>query len=766
MSDVKVKFGAEDVGLEKTLKSIQDELGTLKSKISAGDLSMTELEKTMKRVGQVESLEKRLKGMATEASQTSPKMDALGKDMKQMADKASDAGEKSSLSFGKLAAASAVGGLAVQAGAKVMELAMDAARAVTQKFGEALDLAGRLNDLKARTGETAGNLLVLERAFDNTGVSAEKVGPAINKLQNFMQDAANGGEKQTQAMNALGISMQDLQGKTPTEQLKIFAEKIAAIQDPTLRTATATDVFGEKLGGKLIPLMSNFSGEIDQAKKKLGSMPGVMDESAAAFDAIGDSFNESKAKLVEFAAGLLQVAAPALEKFTAMMSGVDAAGWGQRMGEMVMRIADVLLGAFKSPMPAIDAIGLALNVHIRNMGNLYLNAFVVGGNFLRDFWTSEVPNLITNRLGTSLMLAYANSQKLFVDSILSGIKSFNQDFGSAVSNVITFFGKSFSMVIKLMATDLFRALTDPLGFIGGKITSVLTDSINNGGLTFKSVFSQGIETSLGRLSDGLGKTADGYGRDLNESTGKIGEEWDKITGNLKTSSKDFFGAEPATARLTDKLKELETTGKDFRDQLTGATGEAGGDTKAVKDNLEVGANAMEKAAKEIKAVVSLSQTLAGDLEKFQKEDGIDPGGKLKKKFEEQKEAGRNVQAESTLRKIENNEKEQELRGFGDEKDRRSVKDIAREEGVETFRKSNEEIRQDIINKRNAKNQQAAEDAAGGDAKRRQEEMKPGKQGEKDKEPARQESGLSGILGEIKGLVDSINGKLPLHALGY
>ena len=768
MSDVKVKFGAEDVGLEKTLNSIQAELGTLKSKISAGDLSMTELEKTMKRVGQVESLEKRLKGMATEASQTSPKMEELGKDMQRMAERAKDAGDKGSLSFGKLASASALGGLAVQAGTKVMELAMDAARAVTQKFGEALDLAGRLNDLKARTGETAGNLLILERAFDNTGVSVEKVGPAINKLQNFMQDAANGGEKQTQAMNALGISMQDLQGKTPTEQLKLFAEKIAAIQDPTQRTSMATEVFGEKLGSKLIPLMSNFSGEIDQAREKLGSMPGVMDESAAAFDAIGDSFNESKAKLVEFSAGLLQVAAPALEKFTAMMSGVDAAGWGQRMGEMIMRIADVLLGAFISPMPAIEALGLALNVHIRNAGNLYLNSLITGGNFLREFWSSELPSLLIDRLSSSMMKGFADGLKFFVDRIGEVITGFREYFGKAVEAVGSFFASTFQKIAGFFANDFKNAMSNPIDFLSGKLESSLALATKNNALTFKDEYNNASGSVIDRISKGLGAVSDTYGRDLDQSTGKIGAEWDKITGNLKTSSKDFFGAEPATNRLTDKLKEVEDSGRKFREELTKGTGEAGGDTGTIKNNLEVGANAMEKAAKEIKSVVLLSQTLADDLEKFQKEDGIDPGGKLKKKFEEQKEAGRNVQAESTLRKIENNEREQELRGFGDGKDRRSVKDIAREEGVETFRKSNEEIRQEIIDKRNAKKQQNAEDAGGkdADAKRRQDELKPGKQGEKDKEPAKQESALSGVLGEIKGLVDSINGKLPLHALGY
>jgi CII-binding regulator of phage lambda lysogenization HflD len=767
MSDVKVKFGAEDVGLEKTLNSIQAELGTLKSKISAGDLSMTELEKTMKRVGQVESLEKRLKGMASEASQTSPKMEELGKDMQRMADKAKDAGDKGSLSFGKLAAASAVGGLAVQAGMKVMELAMDAARAVVDKFGEAMDLGGRLSDLSKRTGETAGNVLVLERAFTNAGSSAENVGPAINKLQKFMEAAKDSSSEQSKEMTKLGISMADLEGKTPTQQMQVFADKISGIEDPTTRSATAMKVFG-KSGGELLPILSDFSGELATAKGQLGSLPGIMDNSAKAFDNVSDNLTVMKGKVLDFAAGLLSKAAPALETFTNMLAGVDAAGWGDKTMGMIIRIADVFLGVFKSPMPAIEALGLALYAHIAKMGNLYINSLINGGNFLREFWSSELPSLLISRLSSSMMKGFADGLKFFVDRIGEVITGFREYFGKAVEAIGVFFASTFQKIVGFFANDFKNAMLNPIDFIRGKLESSLAGATKNNALTFKDEYNNASGSVIDRISKGLGAVSDTYGRDLDQSTGKIGQEWDKITGNLKTSSKDFFGAEPATNRLTDKLKEVEDSGRKFREELTKGTGEAGGDTGAIKNNLEVGANAMEKAAKEIKSVVLLSQTLAGDLEKFQKEDGIDPGGKLKKKFEEQKEAGQNKGAEATLRKIENNEREQELRGFGNGKDRRSVKDIAREEGVETFMKSNEEIRQEIIDKRNAKKQQNAEDAGGkdADAKRRQEELKPGKQGEKDKEPAKQESALSGVLGEIKGLVNSINGKLPLHALGY
>ena len=133
------------------------------------------------------------------------------------------------MSFGKIAGAAAVAGAAVKVGMLAIEAATAGARAVVDGFGDAIDLGGKLNDLSSRTGESAGNLLVLQRAFENTGVGADKVGTSVNKLQKFMTEAAAGGADQTATLNALGVSMSDLAGKTPTEQMGVLAGKIASI---------------------------------------------------------------------------------------------------------------------------------------------------------------------------------------------------------------------------------------------------------------------------------------------------------------------------------------------------------------------------------------------------------------------------------------------------------------------------------------------------------------------------------------------------------
>ena len=79
MADVSVTFGATDEGLEKTLKTVRTELSTLEAKVKAGGMSMTELEGTMKRVGQVKSMEKNIKAIGDQSKDTTDKVKTLGK---------------------------------------------------------------------------------------------------------------------------------------------------------------------------------------------------------------------------------------------------------------------------------------------------------------------------------------------------------------------------------------------------------------------------------------------------------------------------------------------------------------------------------------------------------------------------------------------------------------------------------------------------------------------------------------------------------------
>ena len=232
MADVSVEFGAKDVGLEKALQQIQGEMGNLQGKVKSGELSMTELEQTMKRIGQVENMEKRLKAMGDQSGAATPKLDALGKEIKGAGDKSDKMGDQAGIGFGKLAAAVGVGQLAAKAFTAALDAGFAAVRGTIQGFTDALDLGGKLSDLSASTGETAGNLLLLQRAFDNTGVGADKVGPVLSKLSAAINNTDEDSKKAALGFGRMGISLAELQCKSATDQLNHVSQGLQSIKDP------------------------------------------------------------------------------------------------------------------------------------------------------------------------------------------------------------------------------------------------------------------------------------------------------------------------------------------------------------------------------------------------------------------------------------------------------------------------------------------------------------------------------------------------------
>jgi len=351
MADVSVEFGAKDTGLEQTLQRIQGELTDLKSKVTSGELSMTELEQTMKRIGQVENMEKRLKAIGGESAAAAPKVDVLGKDLTEMGDKGEQGAKKVEFSLKNVGLAAGVAAVAAKAATAAIDLAFAGVQKTIQSFGDALDMGGRLSDLSERTGVATDKLLLMERAMNNTGVGADSLGPLINKMQKNLVDAADGSSKAADALTELGIPLSSLQSLTPDDQFRRIGRAIADIEDPAKRAAISMEIFG-KSGGALNQLFSNLDGELANASRELGVMPAIMAELGSRFDGISDKLAVVQGKFVEFAAGILSKVVPAVEAIATGLANIDAASLGQKLADAFVGAGNAMRG-FESAIAAM-----------------------------------------------------------------------------------------------------------------------------------------------------------------------------------------------------------------------------------------------------------------------------------------------------------------------------------------------------------------------------------------------------------------------------
>jgi hypothetical protein len=583
MADVSVEFGAKDTGLEQTLKTVQAELTKLESEVKSGELSFDALQQTMRKLAQTEKLEAQLQGMAEgmdeagkSAANADPKVDAIGKEMKETGNQAKDVGDKSQGGFLKMATAVAAGQAAVNVATAAIRGAFNAVKGAIDDFGVALDLGGRLSDLSERTGETAGNLLLLERAFDNSGVGADKVGQSINKLQKFIEDAGTGAGPQIEVMNRLGLSLSDLAGKTPTEQLQVFAQRISGIEDPGKRAALAMEVFG-RAGGELLPLLTNFSGEIGTAQGQLGGMVDVMNRNAATFDAVSDKVDIIGGKFMEFAAGALDKVAPALDAVTEALSRIDAAALGQKFADMFTGG----VSAMKGFQAAVDAF---------KTGNIE--------GALSLLWES-----IKLQVKMTADAIYQNLSAAFSTAadIISEI--FRAD-GPAMSLIKT----SFSMVGNFITEKLYSALSSFMESIGR--------------LQMAEVFQYKAETAaraVGQALDAIPTLAQVVATDAGDKLATMPE---KFKENLNAAGSLFPSLEAQAAALAAKQEEVATAAAKHAPAIDAATNSTQKLLEKEQEKLaaelassKAKADAAEKIFAQIEGEIELNAAIASGNEK-------------------------------------------------------------------------------------------------------------------------------------------------------
>lgn len=157
-------------------------------------------------------------------------------------------------------------------------------------------------------------------AGEFAGVSGPQAGEMLAKLARRAGDAANGLGEGAKAFQMLGLSVDSIRGKSPIELFEMVANKIAAIEDPTIRASVAAKLF-EAEGKKLLPMLTEGGGVIEDYIKKLKAFGLAMDENAIAkIELANDNFERLTATFEGLKLTLL--AAP--ELMNAMVTSIQA----------------------------------------------------------------------------------------------------------------------------------------------------------------------------------------------------------------------------------------------------------------------------------------------------------------------------------------------------------------------------------------------------------------------------------------------------------
>lgn len=141
----------------------------------------------------------------------------------------------------------------------------------------------------------------------------------------------------------LGLDPKTMSADQPLEILDKVGAAFRNIDDQAKRMQLAKELFGGKMGPKMLTMLVDPTA-FEHARKVLGKSAGIMDEKADAFDNISDFFGTTlPAKFKAFWIGVAEQVEPLLTRWTKALEGVDLTEWGQRYGKLLTDFADAFV---------------------------------------------------------------------------------------------------------------------------------------------------------------------------------------------------------------------------------------------------------------------------------------------------------------------------------------------------------------------------------------------------------------------------------------
>jgi lambda family phage tail tape measure protein len=195
-------------------------------------------------------------------------------------------------------------------GAKASLVAVAAAFVASAK--EAFMFADRINDVAKANDTSVQSVLRMSNALQLSGGSADQAGMLMAKLNNKIDEAAEGGDKAQKTFKNIGVSIQDLRTLTPDQLFEKTVISLAKIEDASKRNAMAMDIFGKSIKGVDI---KGVAEELERNKTKFAGSEETFKMIAASVDRLDAVFFDLKVRLANQVAPAFDAATRSMENW-------------------------------------------------------------------------------------------------------------------------------------------------------------------------------------------------------------------------------------------------------------------------------------------------------------------------------------------------------------------------------------------------------------------------------------------------------------------
>ena len=215
-----------------------------------------------------------------------------------------------------------------------------------------------------KLGVSTDSLQEMHYWASQNGISSSALERGVGRLNQRIGRAIDGNDKYTEAFEALNVKLKDGEGniRNTDDVMKETVSTLRDIEDPAIRSARASEIFGTRMARDLMPALEDGSISLEEATKRIHEMGGVMDEEATrAAEDYKDTMDDLQRVVgsvgSEFANIFIPILTDLAEKLQPIIQRVSE--WIKENPELVRHII-IAAAALAGLVAGVGLLGIAL----------------------------------------------------------------------------------------------------------------------------------------------------------------------------------------------------------------------------------------------------------------------------------------------------------------------------------------------------------------------------------------------------------------------
>lgn len=465
---------------------------------------------------------KKAKDKMAELAKAGKNTDAQKKEVKELSDQFRVLAQEAEFAQGKIGQIRANN--LKKAADTISSISLKVTAAITAIGAAGIKAANTISDSFDEAAESGLDFETFQRIADaasKLGVSSSSAKTAMSKVNGILGDLATGnGLEAAQTLSKIGLDYKEIAGMDTEKAFKAILDGLNGVANANERVALANDLFGDKLGTKLLPLIN---AGTEQLETLMADAQIFSDEEAKGAKEIQKTWEDLKMELAKMAAKTFPVL---LKSLKSLMSFIE-----KKVTPLVDKLSSFWNGMSEGSQKAVSAIGLVMSALSPFLGVLSKVISLVAGKGGIGALLSKAGPIAA--IVTVLVTAYAKSEAFrksisdLFESVMGMIEKIMPPIEALWDAIKPVFDLAIDTIIKVVV-DNMDTLTGILSTVAGIIADVL------------EILKPVLDVAM-QLVGVVMEFMDAIGSDVISDTLTMISDAARIIGGIVKVIKDLFG---------------------------------------------------------------------------------------------------------------------------------------------------------------------------------------------------------------------------------